>query len=104
MLSSIPTRFDGAWIAAWVRESDEAMRGDLERRPYALDTSTRAMGMALGDIRLPRPGIDLGPPDWFEYLRFPEAIKTNQFKAIADVAFGCLGRLSASYTRAGDLE
>ena len=34
----------------------------------------------------------------------PEAIKTNQFKAIADVAFGCLGRLSASYTRAGDLE
>jgi hypothetical protein len=32
------------------------------------------------------------------------AIITNQFKVIADVAFGCPGRLSASYTRAGDLE
>jgi hypothetical protein len=27
------------------------------------------MGMALEDIRLPRPQSDLGPPDWFEYLR-----------------------------------
>jgi predicted GNAT family acetyltransferase len=27
------------------------------------------MGMALDDIRLPRPEDELGPPDWFEYLR-----------------------------------
>jgi GNAT superfamily N-acetyltransferase len=56
-------------FAAWVHESDQAMRGDLERRGYTLDSWTRAMGMALDDIRLPRPKIDLGPPDWFEYLR-----------------------------------
>jgi GNAT superfamily N-acetyltransferase len=41
-----------------VHESDEAMRGDLTWRGYTLD-----------DIRLPRPEIELGPPDWFEYLR-----------------------------------
>lgn len=56
-------------FAAWVHESDEAMRTDLERRGYRLDESTRAMGMALDDIRLPRPEPELGPPDWFEYLR-----------------------------------
>lgn len=27
------------------------------------------MGMALDDIRLLRPETELGPPDWFEYLR-----------------------------------
>ncbi|MFC5995692.1 GNAT family N-acetyltransferase [Pseudonocardia hispaniensis] len=57
-----------ARFAAWVHESDEAMRRDLERRGYTLDEMTRAMGMALDDIRLPRPEIDLGPPDWAEYL------------------------------------
>ncbi len=56
-------------FAAWVHESDQAMRGDLERRGYTLQESTRAMGIALDDIRLPRPEIELGPPDWLEYLR-----------------------------------
>jgi ribosomal protein S18 acetylase RimI-like enzyme len=56
-------------FAAWVHERDQAMRGHLELRGYRLDESTRAMGMALDDLRLPRPKIDLGPPDWFEYLR-----------------------------------
>jgi GNAT superfamily N-acetyltransferase len=56
-------------FAAWVHESDEATRAELERRGYALDQSTRAMGMALDDIRLPRPEIELAPPDWSEYLR-----------------------------------
>jgi len=56
-------------FAAWVHERDQAMRGDLQRRGYRLDESTRAMGMALEDLRLPRPQIDLGPPDWLEYLR-----------------------------------
>jgi predicted GNAT family acetyltransferase len=27
------------------------------------------MGMELDDICLPRPRIELGPPDWLEYLR-----------------------------------
>ena len=56
-------------FAGWVHESDKAMRADIERRGYALDTWTRAMGMTLDDIRLPRPDIELGPPDWLEYLR-----------------------------------
>ena len=56
-------------FAAWTHESDQAMRTDLERRGYTLDETTRAMGMALDDIRLPRPEIELGPPDWYEYLR-----------------------------------
>ena len=56
-------------FAAWVHERDAAMRTDLERRGYTLDETTRAMGMALDDIRLPPPEVELGPPDWFEYLR-----------------------------------
>jgi ribosomal protein S18 acetylase RimI-like enzyme len=56
-------------FAAWVHESDEAMRGELERRGYAIDETTRAMGMELDDLRLTRPELELGPPDWFEYLR-----------------------------------
>lgn len=59
-------------FAAWVHESDEPMRGDLTRRGYTVDESTRAMDMALDDICLPRPEIELGPPDWFEYLRILE--------------------------------
>jgi ribosomal protein S18 acetylase RimI-like enzyme len=60
-------------FAAWVHESDETMRSELERRGYALDTSTRAMGMPLDDIRLPRPDVELGPPDWLEHLRIAAA-------------------------------
>ena len=56
-------------FAAWVHESDRAMRRDLERRGYTLDTSTRAMGMALDGILPPRPEIDLASPDWSEHLR-----------------------------------
>lgn len=56
-------------FAAWAHESDEPMRAELERRGYGFDQSTRAMGMALDDIRLPRPEIELGRPDWHEYLR-----------------------------------
>jgi GNAT superfamily N-acetyltransferase len=56
-------------FAAWVHESDAAMRSDLERRGYTLDEVTRAMGMALGDIRVPRPVLELGPAEWSEHLR-----------------------------------
>ena len=37
-------------FAAWVHESDQAMRSDLERRGYTVDEVTRAMGMTLDDI------------------------------------------------------
>jgi len=55
-------------FAGWVHERDTAMSRDLERRGYTLDTTTCAMAMALDDIRLPRPSIELGPADWSEYL------------------------------------
>lgn len=56
-------------FAAWVHETDTAMRADLERRGYRVETSTRAMGMAVTDVRLPRPSLDLAPPEWPAYLR-----------------------------------
>ena len=55
-------------FAAWVHESDEPMRAELEQRGYTLDTTTRAMGMVLDDIAVPRPQIPLRPARWLEYL------------------------------------
>lgn len=57
-----------ARFAAWVHEGDDAMRGDLQRRGYVLDTTTRAMGMMLGGIHLPYPAVDLVELEWREYL------------------------------------
>ena len=57
-------------FAAWIHESDKAMRAHLEQRGYTLDTSTRAMAMPLDDIRLPRPDVELPPPRWLDHLRF----------------------------------
>jgi GNAT superfamily N-acetyltransferase len=37
-------------------------------RPFYTE-STRAMGMLLCDVRISPPDIELGPPDWLEYLR-----------------------------------
>jgi ribosomal protein S18 acetylase RimI-like enzyme len=54
---------------AWVHESDEAMRAELTSRGYTLDECTRAMGMSLDDISLALPEVELGQPDWAEYLR-----------------------------------
>jgi ribosomal protein S18 acetylase RimI-like enzyme len=55
--------------AAWVHESDEGMRAELSSRGYTLDESTRAMGLSLDDISVALPELELGPPDWAEYLR-----------------------------------
>jgi len=56
-------------FAAWVHERDTALCGDVEHRGYTLDTTTRAMGMALDDIGVPHPELDLRPLDWSDYLR-----------------------------------
>ena len=45
-------------------------RDDPPRIP--VDTTTRAMAMSLDEIAVPRPEIELGPPDWNEYLRIIE--------------------------------
>jgi len=71
-ISAMMAAYEAAGVtrfAAWVHESDVAMRTDLERRGYAVSEATRAMGMKLDDIRLPRPEIELGPADWSEHLR-----------------------------------
>jgi GNAT superfamily N-acetyltransferase len=54
--------------AAWVHESDEGMRRELAARGYMVAESTRAMGMPLDEIALPRPEVDMEPADWSEYL------------------------------------
>jgi GNAT superfamily N-acetyltransferase len=56
-------------LAAWAHESDGATRAALEARGYAVAETTRAMGLDLRDLRLPRPELDLAPPDWTAYVR-----------------------------------
>jgi len=56
-------------FAAWVHERDAPLAAELERRGYVLDMTTRAMGMSLDDLRVPRPELDLAPSDWSDYLR-----------------------------------
>ncbi len=56
-------------FAAWVHESDRAMRDELRRRGYAVDSATRAMGMRVDALSHARFEIDLAEPDWTEHLR-----------------------------------
>ena len=51
-------------FAAWVHETDAPLRTDLERRGYKLAETTRAMGMPLTDLLMPRPKLELGLEDW----------------------------------------
>jgi hypothetical protein len=60
-------------FAVWAHESDRALQAALEERRYALDGSTRAMGMTLSDISLPRPAVALAPPEWREHIRIAGA-------------------------------
>lgn len=55
-------------FAAWVHERDDALQADVNTRGYVFDSSTRAMAMAMEDIRLPRPEIDSVPLAWPDYL------------------------------------
>jgi len=56
--------------AAWVHDSDEGMRGELSARGFTVAESTRAMGMALDDIALPRPEVDIRRADWVQYVEY----------------------------------
>ena len=74
-IAAMEDAYAGAGIgryAAWTHEADEAMRHDLMGRGYRLSDSSLAMGMALDDLRRPRPQLDLAPLDWPEYLRVIE--------------------------------
>jgi len=56
-------------FAAWVHERDRAMEADLHGRGYTLNEVTRAMGMQLDDIPVPRPELDVARTAWSEHLR-----------------------------------
>lgn len=56
--------------AAWVHESDDAMRAELSGRGYTIDESNRAMGMSLDDVSLALPEVEIRPLDWAGYLRY----------------------------------
>jgi ribosomal protein S18 acetylase RimI-like enzyme len=56
-------------FAAWVHESDRAMRAELERRRYVVDTTTLAMGVELGLVTVARPRLDLAAIGWDDYVR-----------------------------------
>ena len=59
-------------FAAWVHESDGAMRDHLERRRYTIGDSSRAMAMSLGAARLARPALEVGRAGWSEHARVGE--------------------------------
>jgi ribosomal protein S18 acetylase RimI-like enzyme len=61
-------------FAAWVHETDGALRADLEARGYTLDTTTRAMGMALDDLRVAPPELELDAPQWPAYVAWLESV------------------------------
>jgi ribosomal protein S18 acetylase RimI-like enzyme len=61
-------------FAAWVHESDRALRADLEARGYTLDTTTRAMGMLLDDLRVAPPELELDAPQWPAYVAWLERV------------------------------
>jgi ribosomal protein S18 acetylase RimI-like enzyme len=61
-------------FAAWVHERDEATRGVLAARGYTIQETTRAMGMELGDLRVPLPELELAAPEWSEYVRHLERL------------------------------
>jgi ribosomal protein S18 acetylase RimI-like enzyme len=54
--------------AAWVHEGDTEMRAELETRKYVVTETTRAMGMSLSELDVPRPDLDLAPADWSDYV------------------------------------
>jgi GNAT superfamily N-acetyltransferase len=79
-----------ARFAAWAHESDQPMREELERRGYTVDDSTRAMGMALDDIAVPRPRIELGPVTWPEYLAMGDGLPREFLREADHAAFHVL--------------
>ena len=111
-LDAMETAYAAAGLtrfAAWVHESDRAMRDEIERLGYTLDTTTRAMGMALDEIRLPRPAIELGTAHWLEYLSmdglppdFLAAADHAAFHLLAARADGALVAATLAYDFAGD--
>jgi GNAT superfamily N-acetyltransferase len=76
-VDAMEAAYDAAGVdryAAWVHESDEGMRAELDSRGYTVTESTRAMGMSLDGTFLVLPEVELGPLDWAEYLEYLEIV------------------------------
>ena len=88
-------------FAVWVHESDEALRRDVKARRYSLDTATRSMGLALADLRVPRPDIDAEPADLAAHARVGE-LPTGLLDTVDDRSFHVLvARLGAEAVSTG---
>jgi ribosomal protein S18 acetylase RimI-like enzyme len=80
-------------FAAWVHETDEPLRSDLERQGYTVDETTRAMGMPLTDILVPRPALELGAAGWDDFLRIfglPERLLSGADHSVFHLLFARL--------------
>jgi GNAT superfamily N-acetyltransferase len=59
--------------AAWVHETEDGLRAELDRRGYGFAEATRSMAMPLDQLA-PGPvaaaGFDLGPVTWAEYRTY----------------------------------
>jgi GNAT superfamily N-acetyltransferase len=95
--------------AAWVHESDDPIAAELIALGYRLDSSTRAMGMWLADLSVPRPELDLAPFDWTDYRRVigvPDHFLAGVDPRIFDIALARLGgqivATATSYDHDGD--
>jgi hypothetical protein len=99
-------------FAAWAHESDAAMRSALETRGYTLDTTTRAMGMAVTDVRVPPPEVVLERAGWAEYIRYLEGfgvppgllsgVDPNAFELLIARAGGESVATALAFDRDGD--
>lgn len=96
-------------FAAWVHDGERATRVALEARGYALDTTTRAMGMALRDLPAPRSDIEVVPADWGEYLAMaglpPDFLRTADHAALHPLVArdgGGIVAAALAYDLAGD--
>lgn len=111
-IDAMETAYAGADVgrfAAWVHESDGAMRAALERRGYELDTATRAMGMSLDRITMPRPDLELGRLEWSEYVQvfeLPDGLLAGADHSRYRVVVACLAgapvATALSFDRDGD--
>jgi ribosomal protein S18 acetylase RimI-like enzyme len=107
-LAAMEAAYAGAGIpgfAAWVHENDRAMRADLEARGYAVAEATRAMGMALSDLRVPRPAVELAAPRWADYLRIvgvPPDFARRADRSVFHVRIAALDAVAAAAAMAFD--
>lgn len=104
-------------FAAWVHESDPAMRRALEESGYVLDPSTTiAMGMALGESAAPVPAgheraFELKAVTWSDYLAlsglpsdFLHGIDQRRFQLLGAFADGELVSIGVSFDHRDNCE